>query len=209
MDNYVTRDMDAHVADRMDAAIAALADAGIAVERISLPELDDLPVLTRTANFSPVEAYAWHARFLKDGRSSEYDPRVLKRIAAGEAMRAHDYVKLLADRRALMRSVAAGVAGLDALLWPTVPIIAPTFDQLAEDEEYHAINMLVLRNSSLVNMLDGCAVSLPCPTEGAPVGLTIAAMNGRDDHLLGVARLVERVLGGGGQVSLNAWLAQG
>jgi aspartyl-tRNA(Asn)/glutamyl-tRNA(Gln) amidotransferase subunit A len=106
------------------------------------------------------------------------------------------YATVIARRQAMIRSVAARIAGLDALVWPTVPIVAPTMASLASDDAYHATNLLVLRNPAVVNFLDGCAISLPCPVEGAPVGLSLAALNGEDDHLLSVAACAAEILKG-------------
>ena len=42
------------------------------------------------------------------------------------------------------------------------------------DEEFFRVNALLLRNPSVVNMLDGCAISIPCHAPGElPVGLMI------------------------------------
>ena len=44
----------------------------------------------------------------------------------------------------------------------------------ARDAEFWRVNNLLLRNTSVVNMLDGCAISLPCHTPGElPVGLML------------------------------------
>ncbi len=55
---------------------------------------------------------------------------------------------------------------------PTTPIVAPAVADLqASDDAYYAANGLILRNPTLINFLDGCALSLPCHAAGtAPVG---------------------------------------
>ena len=197
VENYVTNDVSPEVAHGIAKAAAALDRAGIAIEPIRLPELDELPATSRLANFSAVESYGWHEPYLAAGAAPAYDPRVLARIMLGADTPAPAYATLIARRQAMIRSVATRIAGLDALLWPTVPIVAPTIASLASDEAYHATNLLVLRNPAVVNFLDGCAISLPCPVEGAPVGLSLAALNGQDDHLLSVAACAAEVLNGG------------
>jgi aspartyl-tRNA(Asn)/glutamyl-tRNA(Gln) amidotransferase subunit A len=196
VENYVTNDVSPEVAQGFDKAIALLERAGISIEPILLPELDELPATSRLANFSAVESYGWHEPYLAAGAAPRYDPRVLARIMPGADTPAPAYATLIARRQAMIRSVAARIAGLDALLWPTVPVVAPTMASLATDEAYHATNLLVLRNPAVVNFLDGCAISLPCPVEGAPVGLSLAALNGQDDHLLSVAACAAEILKG-------------
>ena len=68
-------------------------------------------------------------------------------------------------------------------------------DLEADDALYGSTNVLILRNPTLINFLDGCALSLPCHREGdAPVGLMLAACGGRDGELLPLGAAVEAVL---------------
>ena len=58
-------------------------------------------------------------------------------------------------------------------------------------------NAMLLRNTTIVNFFDGCAVSLPLPREGGlPTGLMLVARNGQDRRLLRIAAAVERLLAG-------------
>lgn len=186
---YVQADMETHVANAFADAVHRMSAAGIGIQQIEIPELADIPDMMRRATFPAAEAAAWHAPLLD--RRDAYDPRVLVRILAGETMKAVDYVRLIERRRALMAAVAARTAGFDALVWPTAPFIAPTIDSLADDDAYHRANGLALRNSTVANLLDDCAISIPCPCQGAPVGLTLAAPRGTDDHLLSIAATIE------------------
>ena len=93
----------------------------------------------------------------------------------------------------------AAVAGFDALLSPTVPIVAPTIASVApgseRDAEFFRVNALLLRNTSVVNMLDGCALSLPCHQAGElPVGLMVWHAALRDDAVLNIGLLIEQEL---------------
>ncbi len=96
--------------------------------------------------------------------------------------------------------MTAAMAGFDALLSPTVPLLAPPMAPLlpgsAEaDERFFAVNALLLRNPSVVNQLDGCAISLPCQAEGdLPVGLMLWAGALADDTVLDAALAVEAAL---------------
>jgi hypothetical protein len=54
------------------------------------------------------------------------------------------------------------LGGFDALVMPSVAILPPRIADLATDEDaYTQANMMALRNASLINMIDGCALSLP------------------------------------------------
>ncbi len=72
------------------------------------------------------------------------------------------------------------------------PEIAPL---VASDEAFSAANALILRNTALVNFLDGCAASLPMHQNGEPpCGLSLAAPGGHDARLLSLALAVEKAL---------------
>lgn len=83
-----------------------------------------------------------------------------------------------------------------AFIMPTVPVVAPPVAELeASDEAFTRTNLLLLRNPTFVNFLDGCAVTLPCHRAGeAPVGLMLAAPGGQDRRLLALAAAAEAAL---------------
>ncbi len=57
------------------------------------------------------------------------------------------------------------------------------------------MNLTMLRNCTLINFLDGCALSLPCQAPGeAPVGLMIASSNGNDRRVLFIGLAIEAAL---------------
>jgi aspartyl-tRNA(Asn)/glutamyl-tRNA(Gln) amidotransferase subunit A len=91
----------------------------------------------------------------------------------------------------LVERVAARTNGFDALLMPIVAITAPTIAAFERDEDYRRLNALLLRNTSVINFLDCCAITVPIPTAGPPVGLMIVGEHGADRHLLGVGRGIE------------------
>ena len=86
--------------------------------------------------------------------------------------------------------------GFDAVLSPTVPIVAPPVASvLHDDDEFFRVNGLLLRNTAVVNMLDGCAISLPCHAPGQlPVGLMLWHAALHDDPLLDLALQIETAL---------------
>ena len=194
-DTLVLNDMDATVAAAFARACATLQDAGASIEHIALPEFAELGRLHARGTLAGAEAWAWHRQLLNT-RGSEYDPRVGLRMRGGEQMSAADYIDLLDARRRWIAAVEARVAGFDALILPTVPVVAPPITELqASDEAYFAANGLILRNPTLINFLDGCALSLPCHAPGtAPVGLMLAAPGGHDRVLLALGEGVEGAL---------------
>ena len=82
--------------------------------------------------------------------------------------------------------------GLDALVGPCVPFVAPLttppFDTAAGDVEGLF--------TEPYNVTGQPALSLPCGSgaDGLPVGLQLAALTGHDDRLLAVAEVLEQCL---------------
>jgi aspartyl-tRNA(Asn)/glutamyl-tRNA(Gln) amidotransferase subunit A len=193
--DVVLDEMDADVARAFDAACAALSAAGARIRRIALPEFAGLAAINARGTFLAAEAWTWHRKHLETS-AAVYDPRVSARIAVGGKMTAADYLDLVAARRRWIASVRARIDGFDAMVMPTVPLVAPPIEPLVRDDTtYFKANALMLRNPTLINFLDGCAVSLPCHAPGsAPVGLMIAAAGGEDRRVLAIGQAAERAL---------------
>jgi aspartyl-tRNA(Asn)/glutamyl-tRNA(Gln) amidotransferase subunit A len=192
--NIVQDGMDSHVAASFGAALSRLSAAGALLEEMVVPEFDELASINATGGLSSAEAWTWH-RALIERAGDRYDPRVLSRIRRGQTMTAADLIELLDARVRWIASLEQRIAGFDALLMPTVPVIAPTFAELTEDDAYYRTNALILRNPTFINFLDGCALSLPCQAPGtAPVGLMIAAAGENDRKVLALGMAVEACL---------------
>ena len=188
-------DLDATVAHAFERSLARLRAAGAVVEEIALDEIRDLGQIQSAGGFSAAESYAWH-RSLLASRRAGYDPRVSTRIEKGAAISAADYICLFTARRQWIDRVQARLQGFDAVLSPTVPMVAPPVSDIATDDtEFFRVNALLLRNTSVVNMLDGCAISIPCHMAGElPVGLMLWHGALHDDNVLNVALQAERAL---------------
>ena len=187
--------LDPTVARAFDRALSRLAAAGAAIETIDLPLLGEIASINASGGFAAAESWTWHRKLLAE-RGADYDPRVALRIRRGAAMSAAEYIELLAARRDWIGRMEEAMRPYDALLSPTVPIVAPAIGPLvASDEAFFAANGLLLRNPSIVNLLDGCALSLACHAEDElPVGLMLWAAAMRDDAVLDAGLAVEAAL---------------
>ena len=90
----------------------------------------------------------------------------------------------------------AATSRFNALLAPTVPILAPRIAELeVSDAEFFRINGLLLRNCAPFNVLDRPCVSVPCHTTGeAPVGLMVVGETMGDSRVLAIATAIESAL---------------
>jgi aspartyl-tRNA(Asn)/glutamyl-tRNA(Gln) amidotransferase subunit A len=201
-------DLDSAVSRAFERSIAALRSAGASIVDIPLAHIRDLGSLQTLGGFTAAESYAWH-RSLLESKGDGYDPRVRFRIERGANMKAWEYIDLFRARREWISRVGTALEGIDAVLSPTVPIVAPPLADVApatgrdadqdaaRDKEFFRVNALLLRNTSVVNMLDGCAISIPCHVPGElPVGLMIWQGAMHDDTVLNIALRAQEVLGG-------------
>lgn len=194
LQTYVLDGMDEPVSTAYHAALHRLEQAGAVLDDVHFPDLATLPELNRLGGFPAPESLTWHADLIAH-KADLYDPFVLKRILRGREQSAVDYITLIRNRNALIAKAAQVLGGYDAILMPTVPIIAPRMADLAEDDIYTRTNLLLLRNPTVTNFLDGCAISLPChPAGTAPVGLMAMALHNQDSHLFPLAAWMEQAL---------------
>jgi aspartyl-tRNA(Asn)/glutamyl-tRNA(Gln) amidotransferase subunit A len=188
-------DMDASVARAFERSLGRLSAAGARIVELDLAPLGEMAPLQTQGGLAAAESWAWHRHRLPD-REVDYDPRVAARIRRGEAISAADYIDLLQARRAWITRMETALQGFDAMLSPTVPMVAPELAPLlASDTAFFATNALLLRNTAVANLLDGCAISLPCHADGElPAGLMLWQAALHDDELLGLAAQVEATL---------------
>lgn len=190
--------LDATVSRAWQRTLATLRQGGARIEELALSELAELRQIQAIGSFSAAESYAWH-RHLLAHKAHLYDPRVATRIQHGAAMSACDYLELQQARRQWIRKMDVALQGFDAVLSPTVPLVAPPLADVApgaeRDDAFFQVNALLLRNTSVINMLDGCAISLPCQASPElPVGLMVWAGAMRDDPVLNIALQIEQLL---------------
>ena len=190
----VLEDLEPAVAGAFERATAALGRAGVRMVELPLKPLGEYAAINAKGGFSPCEAYAWHEPLLKR-RGGDYDPRVRARIERGREMTAVEYVRLLDERADLIARVDREAAHVDALIMPTLPLVAPPIAAFAKDEDFWRLNARILRNTAPVNFLDRCAITIPISPPGeAPVGLTIVGGRGEDRRLLAMALGIEALI---------------
>ena len=186
--------LDDAVAKTFERALEALSRQGAKLERIEVPEFNDVGLMNSKGGFAASESYAWH-RYLITSKGDMYDPRVAARIMRGESMSAADYIDLVTARRSLIARMAARLEPYDALVMPTTANTPPRIADLADDKAFTIENLRSLRNCSLINMIDGCAISLPAHRESeVPVGLMLAASGGSDRRIFELAAGMEAAI---------------
>ncbi|QYK41605.1 MAG: amidase [Paracoccaceae bacterium] len=174
-----------------DTASDRLSRAGARIDRLAAPEVAEAMGLAG-ALFT-AEAYGlWRDRI--EFAPGLMFPRILDRFRAGGAVSAADYVSGWRRLEELRAAWAARVAGYDAVILPTAPILPPDAKRLLEDDGYYVTeNLLALRNTRIGNLMGSAAVTLP--TGQPSCGLMMMAGPGHEERLLRLAAAAERALG--------------
>lgn len=176
-------------------ALGVLAQAGATVSNESLDGLLGEPFRLQERGTLVAAEAAWIHRDGAATRPEVYDLIVLGRIRRGQALDAATYVGIQQARAALLPALDARLANLDALVLPTVPLLAPHIADVSGEDVFLRTNALLLRNPSVFNFFDLPALSLPLPRQnGLAVGLMLVGQRGADRELLALGAAVEVLL---------------
>jgi aspartyl-tRNA(Asn)/glutamyl-tRNA(Gln) amidotransferase subunit A len=192
---YMCDLLDDDVRARFDEALAMLRTAGASIVDSDIDHVE----LTGPVYFPLVfgDAAAYHAHTL-DTMPERYTPNVRLRLEAGRYVTAEDYVRALDGRRLLRHAVDRALSGNDALLLPTVPIVAPSLGAATVDVGgvAQSVRNIMLRLTQLFDITGHPAITLPCGTSGSglPCGLQLVGATMQTDTLLHVAKGVEDAL---------------
>ncbi|AXK83751.1 amidase [Pseudolabrys taiwanensis] len=185
--------LDDTVAKTFPAALKRLEAAGVRLSEEKLPLIDDMVAVNAKGGLAPPEALMIHRDRLAR-RADAIDPNVAARIERAAKIGAADYVEMQQARIALVAAMDARLADVDVLVSPTTPIVAPTIAEVEDRATFGRKNALLLRNTSIWNFFDCCAISLPLPREsGHNTGLMLIVRNGHDKRLFRIAAAVEKL----------------
>jgi len=163
-------------------AMATLARLGAVIDEAPAPfDLND--VMVGNGRIIAVEAYALHRAYIGDDTVG-IDPWVRKRTLAGKDVSPADYRETLAARERAGAAFAAWMRDRDAMLTPTLPIVATPLNEVDE-----ATSPLATFTRA-VNYVGGCGVSLPAgfSENGLPIGIQLAGAPFADATLVRIGR---------------------
>jgi aspartyl-tRNA(Asn)/glutamyl-tRNA(Gln) amidotransferase subunit A len=187
--------LDDTVAKAFSAAMSRLSSAGMNVVPGEFALFDDMTAINNRGGISPPEACVVH-RDRMQRRAADIDPNVRARIERGCAVTEADYADMFRKRTDLVAAMDEQLKAFDLIAMPTTSIVAPAIAEVADASVFAARNAAVLRNTSIINFFDLCAISLPLPDTQLPVGLMLATRNGQDRALLRIADAVMQHFGG-------------
>ncbi len=171
-------------------AVERLQAAGATVEKLESPEVAE--AMPMSALLFSAEAYGTWGELIESDPEAMYAP-IRDRFRGGALFKASDYVAAWQRLDALRVDWAARVAGYDAVIMPSSPILPPNRAQLlAENDYYVTENLLALRNTRIGNMMGLSAISLPT---GVPsCGIMLCGVANGEERLLRIASAAEDAL---------------
>jgi aspartyl-tRNA(Asn)/glutamyl-tRNA(Gln) amidotransferase subunit A len=187
-------DVDREVDKAVREAGEVLRSLGAQLTGIAMPEAAAVWAEEKRPLLIAAEACAVNREFL-DKHLEALDPVIGPRMLGGRKLSAPDYFALLRRFAQLREEVKWTLRDVDALIVPTTMAAArPLAEFDATFESYLEYNTKVHRNTGLGNILDLCAVSVPCgfTSEGLPIGLMVYAKPFAEDVALRVAYAYEQ-----------------
>jgi aspartyl-tRNA(Asn)/glutamyl-tRNA(Gln) amidotransferase subunit A len=130
------------------------------------------------------EAAQLHRQRLEQ-HPDKFGKDVLANLKRGLEVSAIDYLRALEDRERLSDAVEDAMDGVDAILVPATPYVAPKV------EESDGVRPLMTRFTRPFNITGQPIVTLPAPVDGLPVGIQVVGHYGDDAKVAAIAAWLE------------------
>ena len=197
----------------VDAAVreagSLLGSAGATVESLDLPEAAGVIQNPHTPLITAAEGCVVNKQYL-ERHFDELDPVIARRLIKGRELSAVDYLSTWKQWQTFRERVLRRLQAFDALIVPTTPVPAAPLEEVDQSlESYFAYNARYLRNTFIGNVLNFCAVSLPCgfTRRGLPIGLMIYAKPFEEALALRIAYAYEQASDWHRRRPVLSWIA--
>lgn len=192
---YFTALLTEEVRSAFEQALERLRSCGVSIGPRTIRGTDR--IVDAYTSISLPEAAHWHAPTL-DERASDYQTPVRERLERGRAIAAVSYLRAMETREQLRDSVDAALDGCDALVLPTLPIVAPKLgavDVTMDNGETVLVRAAMLRLTQLFNLTGHPAISLPISGAGLPIGMQLVGRRGYTEALISIGSRSARIGG--------------
>lgn len=171
-------------------ALHRMQDAGATLEFLKADEV--ARVMDLTGPLFTSEAYGEWRDEIEAAPDLMFD-QILERFRAGQTFSGPDYVSAAQAMQEHRARWNARIAGFDAVLLPTSPILPPNVERLMSDHDYYVTeNLMALRNTRIGNLMGSAGVTLPT---GIPsCGVMMLGLPHSEERLLRLASAAEAVL---------------
>ncbi|MBT6118433.1 MAG: amidase, partial [Rhodospirillaceae bacterium] len=192
-DDLFWQDCSPGVVEGVRAALDELVAAGARIVPLELPEAEEVFGLFRRGGIVSAEFKAFLEDELPDWEKT-LDSVVSARMENAADISAIEFVRRCRLMARCSATAAARLRAVDCVVTPTVAITPPKLEEVSDVEGYKPRNMMMLRNTSIGNLLSLCALTLPVAldTAGMPMGLQILMSGGAEERLFAVGSAAER-----------------
>lgn len=191
-ENHFFENVNPQIEDAFQKANRLLAEKGCLLDGIVMPEAPE------RAGYFPVSMPASLLSILgKENFLAQkhlMDPVIAKRIESGLESRTYEYLALEDKRTASRAAVADRFIGFDAWVSPTTTDFAPLVSAFDDAENGMKLALGMTQNTQPANYLGLCAISLPLPVDGLPIGYQLMGAPDTDQKLLEMAVEIEESL---------------
>lgn len=194
-ENFFFENVDAEILAAVEAARQVLEKRGAKFEPVSLPSLTEAAHAGAQISFAEARHCHESAGYFP-ARAAEYGEDVRQWLEQGASVTAVELLRAEDVRRRLRTQMDAALEHLDAILAPTLPVVAPPlgtrYVSPAEAEE--SIRAALLRLNRPANLTGHPAISLLCgfSRENLPIGLQLIARHWQEARLLQIALAFEQ-----------------
>jgi aspartyl-tRNA(Asn)/glutamyl-tRNA(Gln) amidotransferase subunit A len=173
--------VDSGVMRAFDNALEVFRTLGATIATIA-PPADYNALAEATGKIIAAEGYEKLQQRI-DSNQPPMDDDVRARLGSGKKISTVEYIRILAGRRRVMSELAVKLAGFDALLTPTTP--SPAIPVSDVDQRVAPMSRL----TRAVNLLDLCAIALPCgfTDDNLPLSLQVIGRGYDEARVLRIA----------------------
>ena len=169
-----------------------LESAGVDFESLHLPGAEE------RKDYFPITMPAYLLAILGTERfltnKDNMDPVIATRIESGLNVEAHKYLALIEQREKSIAAAHKAMQSFDAIVSPTATIEPPLVSDASDPVKGLSLALGMTQNTQPANYLELCAVSLPIPRDGLPIGYQLISRPNNEAALLNLSVAIEDLL---------------
>lgn len=193
-DDFMLEDADETLASSYAKTKSILRKAGHRIEPLRAGMFAEVLQYAERGSFSSEEGWRRFGEAIA-AHPEDIDPRIAERILRGRSISAADHAANVEALTTMRQRFERAMSSFDALIAPTIPIIAPPIADMEDDDKFRRANALILRNPMVANLLDAPSLTIPCHAPGtAPVGLMLIGPRLSDRRVLAIGLALESLL---------------
>ena len=183
---------DTEILDSIERLMNFLRDAGAQLKPVAMPSMEHSRTVSLTVQMP--EALSYHNRYLEQ-RGDLYSQDFRAGLALGQCLLAEQYIRAKRFIESYRRDMDEVFDGIDLLLTPATPVIAPKIGavEVTVDGQAEPAGNAITRYTSFFNMTGHPAITLPCGmhSEGLPIAAQLIGKHYGDEQLIAATTLIE------------------